>query len=198
MMANCERDEIPMLLAAQGQSSTDYDDPQFRAFASRTRSASMSIPSNSDSYQNLTYLVGHTGPLRSERKTTFSTMSGPICGATRSDNLLHLNQGVGRRNGVELTKQKYPSFSMKDQNDWPENSYMGKNEHLLRSGQLGMCNDPYCTTCPSYYNSKEAKRNIAKSSGILDPVPFYLHITKHFPHEASSATLVCIHRMTSK
>ncbi|KAI3796845.1 hypothetical protein L1987_39531 [Smallanthus sonchifolius] len=27
------------------------------------------------------------------------------------------------------------------------------NEHLLRSGQLGMCNDPYCTTCPtSYYN----------------------------------------------
>ncbi|PWA44372.1 cyclic nucleotide-binding transporter 1 [Artemisia annua] len=26
-----------------------------------------------------------------------------------------------------------------------------KNEHLMRSGQLGLCNDPYCTTCPSAY-----------------------------------------------
>ncbi|PWA82825.1 hypothetical protein CTI12_AA041140 [Artemisia annua] len=29
-----------------------------------------------------------------------------------------------------------------------------KNEHLMRSGQLGLCNDPYCTTCPSAYNYK--------------------------------------------
>ncbi|PWA98503.1 cyclic nucleotide-binding transporter 1 [Artemisia annua] len=29
-----------------------------------------------------------------------------------------------------------------------------KNEHLLRSGQLGLCNDPYCTTCPTPYSYK--------------------------------------------
>ncbi|KAL8245913.1 hypothetical protein R6Q59_007129 [Mikania micrantha] len=29
-----------------------------------------------------------------------------------------------------------------------------KNEYLLRSGQLGMCNDPYCTTCPTSYYYK--------------------------------------------
>ncbi|KAL8202024.1 hypothetical protein R6Q57_011171 [Mikania cordata] len=29
-----------------------------------------------------------------------------------------------------------------------------KNEYLLRSGQLGMCSDPYCTTCPSSYYYK--------------------------------------------
>ncbi|GKB12875.1 probable cyclic nucleotide-gated ion channel 20, chloroplastic isoform X2 [Tanacetum coccineum] len=29
-----------------------------------------------------------------------------------------------------------------------------KNEHLLRSGQLGICNDPYCTTCPTPYSYK--------------------------------------------
>uniref|UniRef100_A0A6N2K9W8 Ion transport domain-containing protein n=1 Tax=Salix viminalis TaxID=40686 RepID=A0A6N2K9W8_SALVM len=27
----------------------------------------------------------------------------------------------------------------------------------MRSGQLGMCNDPYCTTCPSYYHSKDSR-----------------------------------------
>ncbi|KAK4782004.1 hypothetical protein SAY86_016106 [Trapa natans] len=168
-MNDCERDEIPMLSAAQGQSSAGYEDPPRRPVTSRTRSASMSIPSNSDAYQNLAYLAGHTGPLRSERKITLSTMSGPLYGAPRAENFPHLNQGMGGRKGVELAKQKYPSLIIKEQNNWPGSSYMGKNEHLLRSGQLGMCNDPYCTTCPSYYNSKEAKRKIEKSSGIFDP-----------------------------
>ncbi|PKI53439.1 hypothetical protein CRG98_026129, partial [Punica granatum] len=167
-MADSERDEIPMLSAAQEQNSADYEDPRFRALTSRTRSASMSIPSSAmDSNQNLTYLVGRTGPLRSERKTTFSTMSGPLY--PRPENPFRLNQFGGGRKGVELTKEKYPSFSIKDENDWPEDSYAGKNEHLLRSGQLGMCNDPYCTTCPTYYNSKETKSKISKSSAIFDP-----------------------------
>ncbi|KAI7738647.1 hypothetical protein M8C21_003629 [Ambrosia artemisiifolia] len=29
-----------------------------------------------------------------------------------------------------------------------------KNEHLMKSGPLGMCSDPYCTTCPSSYYNK--------------------------------------------
>nr|GEW47040.1 probable cyclic nucleotide-gated ion channel 20, chloroplastic [Tanacetum cinerariifolium] len=37
---------------------------------------------------------------------------------------------------------------------WGKHDGEAKNEHLIRSGQLGMCNDPYCTTCPSAYNYK--------------------------------------------
>lgn len=29
---------------------------------------------------------------------------------------------------------------------------VGKHEHLLKSGPLGKCNDPFCTTCPFLYD----------------------------------------------
>ncbi|KAK1406402.1 hypothetical protein QVD17_41699 [Tagetes erecta] len=47
-----------------------------------------------------------------------------------------------------------------------------KNEHLFRSGQLGMCNDPYCTTCPStsYYKGRIISRN---SHGFDRHLPAY-------------------------
>lgn len=32
-----------------------------------------------------------------------------------------------------------------------------KNANFLKSGQLGMCNEPCCTTCPSYYNHQAAE-----------------------------------------
>ncbi|KAL8487602.1 hypothetical protein ACS0TY_024063 [Phlomoides rotata] len=44
---------------------------------------------------------------------------------------------------------------------------MGKNEHLLRSGQLGMCNDPYCTACPMYYSVK-GRQKPSRTSEIFD------------------------------
>lgn len=28
---------------------------------------------------------------------------------------------------------------------------LGKHEHLLRSGPMGKCSDPFCQTCPSYF-----------------------------------------------
>ncbi|KAI3797720.1 hypothetical protein L1987_32983 [Smallanthus sonchifolius] len=39
---------------------------------------------------------------------------------------------------------------------WPndDDGNEEKNKHLLKSGQLGICNDPYCTTCPTSYNYK--------------------------------------------
>nr|XP_043631319.1 probable cyclic nucleotide-gated ion channel 20, chloroplastic isoform X2 [Erigeron canadensis] len=37
---------------------------------------------------------------------------------------------------------------------WGVNDTVAKNEHLYRSGQLGMCDDPYCTTCPTSYTNK--------------------------------------------
>ncbi|XP_047315902.1 probable cyclic nucleotide-gated ion channel 20, chloroplastic isoform X2 [Impatiens glandulifera] len=34
-----------------------------------------------------------------------------------------------------------------------------KKEHLLKSGQLGVCNDPYCTTCPTYSSNKTQEQS---------------------------------------
>jgi hypothetical protein len=36
----------------------------------------------------------------------------------------------------------------------------GENEHLGKSGALGMCDDPYCTTCP--LTSKLLNKEIQK------------------------------------
>ncbi|KAF8089480.1 hypothetical protein N665_0505s0030 [Sinapis alba] len=38
-----------------------------------------------------------------------------------------------------------------------EDEIVLENANLLKSGQLGLCNDPYCTTCPSYYNRQAAQ-----------------------------------------
>ncbi|XP_031404830.1 probable cyclic nucleotide-gated ion channel 20, chloroplastic isoform X2 [Punica granatum] len=169
-MADSERDVIPMLSAAQEQNSGGYEDPRFRALPPRTWRASVSIPSGStESSPNQTHLVGYTGPLRSIRKATFSTLSGPIYGSPRPEYFFRPNQGGEGRNEVECAICKYPSFSMKDQNVWPKDRNAGKNKHLRRSGQLGMCNDPYCTTCPTYYHLNETKDKTSRSSGRIDP-----------------------------
>ena len=44
----------------------------------------------------------------------------------------------------------------------------GKYEYLLRSGPLGMCNDPFCTTCP-YTNvglKAEIHRDLSKRAQV--------------------------------
>ncbi|KFK39097.1 hypothetical protein AALP_AA3G200700 [Arabis alpina] len=46
----------------------------------------------------------------------------------------------------------------------PEDDLVMKNTNLLRSGQLGMCNDPYCTTCPSYYIRQAAQLHTSRAS----------------------------------
>ncbi|GJW41993.1 hypothetical protein Tco_0070792 [Tanacetum coccineum] len=50
-----------------------------------------------------------------------------------------------------------------------------KNEHLLRSGQLGICNDPYCTTCPTPYSYK-GQLLISKVSQGLDHSVLHLSL----------------------
>ncbi|KAF3647030.1 hypothetical protein FXO37_20179 [Capsicum annuum] len=67
---------------------------------------------------------------------------------------------------LPITK-KYPSIRSAERNDWRNNDYTGKNEHLLESGQLGICNDPYCTTCLTYCYLK-ARQKISMSSDIFD------------------------------
>ncbi|GMJ02678.1 CYCLIC NUCLEOTIDE-GATED CHANNEL 20, cyclic nucleotide gated channel 20 [Hibiscus trionum] len=165
-MASYDKDEVPMLSDTYPQSSANNQDSQFQTSISWTRSASISIPMNSmESYQNAN-LVGHTGPLRNERKTPFTQMSGPLYINRRPENSFQLNQSTASRKTGEPKAEKFPSFNGMDEKDWSDNNYAGKNEHLLRSGQLGMCNDPYCTTCPTYYNFRLEQQK--KVSGIFD------------------------------
>ncbi|XP_007010887.2 PREDICTED: probable cyclic nucleotide-gated ion channel 20, chloroplastic isoform X3 [Theobroma cacao] len=167
-MACYDKDEVPMLSDIHPQPSENNQDSQFQALFSRTQSASISIPMNSiESYES-TNLVGHTGPLRNERKIPFIQMSGPLYISRKPENSFHPNQSVAGHKMVESKAEKFPSFNGVDEKDWSDNNYVGKNEHLLRSGQLGMCNDPYCTTCPTYYNFKADQEKNSKASGIFD------------------------------
>lgn len=182
-MADNERDEVPMLLEMQHQVSDDSNSSRRQTFVSRTRSASISIPMSSmESHENIPNLVGYTGPLRSEKRTPFSQMSGPLYISHGPEKTFRCNHGVPGSKVAEpqYMKEKFPSFGIKDRIDSTDDHYAAKNEHLLRSGQLGMCNDPYCTTCPSYYN-KRAQQTSVKSPSIFDPkvntivaVPFAL------------------------
>lgn len=169
-MAGYDKDEVPMLSDTHPQLLDENVDSRFREFVSRTRSASISIPMNSlESYEPQTNLVGYTGPLRSERRAPMIQMSGPLYINSKSESLFQPNHGGAGRKKVEPKAENFQSFNGMDQNDRMDDKYAAKNEHLLRSGQLGMCNDPYCTTCPTFYNFKDVQQKHSKASGIFDP-----------------------------
>ncbi|KAK4488984.1 hypothetical protein RD792_004775 [Penstemon davidsonii] len=150
-----DKEEIPML-SSKLFKSNDRNDSTSRGFSARKRSASMSIPMNTSEYQN--NLVGLTGPLRNEKRTSLVQMSGPLYINRNNEAIFQLPQST--------TEPKIESGM--DNNDWPvDNDYVGKNENLLKSGQLGMCNDPYCTTCPIYYNVNGAQK-YSRTSEIFD------------------------------
>ena len=67
---------------------------------------------------------------------------------------------------MESKTEKFSTFNGTDENRW-DNDYNRKNEHLMRSGQLGMCNDPYCTTCPTYFKASQPRTR--RTSAIFDP-----------------------------
>jgi cyclic nucleotide gated channel len=176
-MADFEKDDIPMLSNTNRQLLDEHADSRFQRFASTTRSASISIPTNSmESYESETNLVGYTGPLRSERRTPFIQMSGPLYVSRKPESFFPVNQGVTGHKTVEPMAEKFPSSRGKDQNDWPNENYAAKNEHLLRSGQLGLCNDPYCTTCPTFHNYKAAQQKNSIASSVFDPKVFFLPV----------------------
>ncbi|KAK4479268.1 hypothetical protein RD792_014779 [Penstemon davidsonii] len=153
-----EKDEMPMLSAAYFQSD-DRNDSTSRGFSSRTRSASMSIPTNSlDSFEHENNLVGLTGPLRTERRTSFVQMSGPLF-VGRNREVIFQPPPLQKDNEPKI--DKYPSM------DGNMDNYGCKNEHLLKSGPLGMCNDPNCTTCPTYYHVKGRQKHL-RTSEIFD------------------------------
>ncbi|XP_071901936.1 probable cyclic nucleotide-gated ion channel 20, chloroplastic [Coffea arabica] len=166
-MAASERDVTPMLSSMDSPVDEQYDS-QLRRFTSGTRSASISIPMNSvDYYDSENSFVGYTGPLRNEKQTPYGQMSGPLYVGHKNSNVFRRTQGLLGNKTTETAVERYPSLNGVDQNVRSDKDHAGKNDHLLKSGQLGMCHDPYCTTCPSYYRVKGPQAK-SKSSESLE------------------------------
>jgi cyclic nucleotide gated channel len=164
-MSHFDKDEIPMLSERRTQRSDEPQDSAFRRNISRTRSASISIPMASlDPYERQPNLVGHTGPLRTARKTPLGQMSGPLYATPATGNPFQNSIVVA---GNKVGENKTEKFDGTNEYRWNDNYYDKKNERLLRSGQLGMCNDPYCTTCPTYFKVSQQRKPIAPN--IFDP-----------------------------
>jgi len=162
-MNHFDKDEIPILSETRAQRSNEPHDSTFRRNMSSIPSAS--VPNHMatlDPYERQPNLVGHTGQLRTVRKTPVNQMSGPLYATPAIGNPFHNSIIVAGNKVGENKTEKLSTFDGTD-----------KNEHLLRSGQLGMCNDPYCTTCPT--NFKVAHQRKPRASTIFDPkVSFFL------------------------
>ncbi|XP_027357339.1 probable cyclic nucleotide-gated ion channel 20, chloroplastic [Abrus precatorius] len=162
-MANFEDNEPWMLRKTHAQSYGEPLDSKFQSPLSRTQSAEFSI--SMEPYERETSIMGHTGPLWSERKTPFRQIRAPLYATTETGNLLQQSIVVTGNEEVERKVEEFSTFNSMGSNYW-NNNYENKNEHLMRSGRLGMCNDPYCTICPTYFNASQSRNS--KSSNIFE------------------------------
>lgn len=144
-MAEHEKDYVPML-------SGNIEMRRFTA-----RSASMSVPPNA-SYDGEDSLVFHTGPLRTQRTTEYGVAGGPL-----SRNRKPENHWTGHGKLHNRSQAVMPEVL--GGGAFPDTNYVMRNEHLLMSGPLGLCNNPDCTECPAVY---KAKRSHQKSSVSLE------------------------------
>ncbi|KAG6406487.1 hypothetical protein SASPL_134090 [Salvia splendens] len=146
------RDEAPMLPASHLQSDNGVSSAR-TGISGRTRSVSMSFatesPHPSEYQQNL---VGLTGPLRAVKRNPQVQMSGP----------LHPN-----RNNEVVFRPPQTAAEPENRARNGDGDYVGKNEHLWRSGQLGKCSDPYCTACPMFYDAK-GQQKPSRTTAMID------------------------------
>ncbi|XP_047171193.1 probable cyclic nucleotide-gated ion channel 20, chloroplastic, partial [Vigna umbellata] len=148
-MASFENDElqkIPEETDAQPYHETLHS--KFQRLLSGKQSASVSIPM--ESYEVETSLVGD---------------SGSLYATSESDNLMQ-HSIVVTGNIAQESTDEFSTVDSTASKYWHK-SYDSINEHLLRSGKLGICNDPYCTTCPSYFKSSRLRN--PKACNIPDP-----------------------------
>ncbi|XP_068663133.1 probable cyclic nucleotide-gated ion channel 20, chloroplastic [Aristolochia californica] len=166
-MAGGYKDEVPMLSDTFSPQSDESNDTGLQRFSTRstTRSASMSLPRNIGSYEYENSLVSHTGPLRDPKRTLFVPMSGPINMNSQTENPFRSMHRLLGTKGSAVTAEELSSTDGMGQ-DWPKGNYVAKNEHLLKSGPLGRCNDPYCTTCPSYYTQPTRQKKYRASTAF--------------------------------
>ncbi|CAM8995848.1 unnamed protein product [Rhodiola kirilowii] len=157
-MAGSEKDDVPMLSGTYPSLFNEREGSQFRAFGYQARSASMSMASysmDSHSYERGNSLVGHTGPLRPDGRASRLQMSGPLFVNRISDRRVQPTENETVLNMVGPGDDKF--MSGRNYKDWEDDNYAKNNEHLYKSGQLGLCNDPYCTSCPTYYKVQDAR-----------------------------------------
>lgn len=160
MASSTENDEFPILPIPKATPRAHT-----RAFTSRNRSVSLSNPTFSiDGFDSSSVVLGYTGPLRTQRiRPPLVQMSGPLHSTRRTEPLF------------SPSPQEPPdSSSSSTVNVPPEDDFVFQNANLLRSGQLGMCNDPYCTTCPSYYNRQAAQFHTSRVSTSRVCISTYL------------------------
>ncbi|XP_074335092.1 putative cyclic nucleotide-gated ion channel 20, chloroplastic isoform X1 [Apium graveolens] len=144
--------------------------PKFRSSSTSMRSASISIPMHSLSSSDVeSHFLGHSGPLHSERNISYMQMSDPVYANVQNDKCFQPTRGAMVSRAAEKISEKYPSVKGVLQNDRPLSNHVVANENLLRAGQLGMCNDPYCTTCPTYF---EGQRRTKKVFSVSDQKQF--------------------------
>ncbi|XP_042006382.1 probable cyclic nucleotide-gated ion channel 20, chloroplastic isoform X2 [Salvia splendens] len=146
------RDEAPMLPATYLQSDNGGSSTR-RGISGRTRSVSMSFatesPHPSEYQQNL---VGFTGPLRAVKQNSQVQMSGPL---------------NPNRNNELVFRPPQTAAEAENRARNGDGDYVGKNEHLWRSGQLGKCSDPYCTACPMFYDAK-GQQKPSRTTAMID------------------------------
>ena len=164
-MNSSEKDEIPMLSVNPKQLSDEYEDSTFDKFPSWSKSVSMSARMSSTTSWHESNFIGRTS--RNERPS-YVQMSGPLYVKSKPENFYDAKLEVPGQQDKLLSTYKHPTNDGMSTSGLVHNTHNDKNEHLLRSGQLGMCNDPYCTTCPSYYNDRPPKGKRGKISDLYD------------------------------
>lgn len=118
-----------------------------RVFTSRTRSVPLSNPTDN----SCAVTLGYAGSLSSQRRPPLVPMAGPLSSFTRRAEPLFA------RPASPPTRRSSGYFGDLEEVNSSDNDESLKHAHRLRSGKLGMCNDPYCTTCPSNYNPKASR-----------------------------------------
>ncbi|WZY72582.1 hypothetical protein YC2023_004822 [Brassica napus] len=129
-----------------------------RPFTFRSRNVSLpNTSSTSEGLDSSTVVLRYTDPHRTQRPPPSVQMNGPLFSTSSPEPLILFpppsTGGSSDPVGVSSSQpERYPSFAALEHDNSDDNSVL--NPHLLRSEKFGVCNDPYCTTCPSYYNRK--------------------------------------------
>lgn len=172
-MGASEKDKTPMLSGIDFKSD-DINDLSSRRLSTRMRSASMSISSSYlESPKQENSSMGFTGPSANGIWTSRIQMSGPLFTRHNHEVIFQPPEVAPEEIPVESKLERYTSSNGRDNDDWPLETFRTKNEHLLKSGQLGMCNDPYCTICPTYYNAKGNPKT-SRTSEMIDAKVLYM------------------------
>ncbi|KAG4909636.1 hypothetical protein JHK87_055752 [Glycine soja] len=124
------------------------------------------VPMLSKTHAQLSDEVVDSNFRRLVSRTRSASISIPMASLESYEKETSLNIVATRTKVVESKTEKFSTFNGTDENRW-DNDYNRKNEHLMRSGQLGMCNDPYCTTCPTYFKASQPRT--WRTSAIFDP-----------------------------